>query len=247
MRVVVDRHVGVSSSGGVLEHKFFLCVAWQFGLFCSPASYGVAALRLTRVRSVGQRRFCQEIAILSSLSSPKQVNISFGRVTNTTSLHHPCSLHSFVATSLYAREVRLLNMPTLTTTKTTTANKNRKEIDREKRLHNNITTKARCIPALSTHTQVAYNADRRRQLWEQTARDDLKELNKLRAIVRAEQEKAEAKKKEAHARGAEVRSSEVFMFLRWRLSRDAQAALVHWFRCPACCVWPKSACDVPCW
>ncbi|CAN0374340.1 unnamed protein product, partial [Ectocarpus fasciculatus] len=55
------------------------------------------------------------------------------------------------------------------------------------------------------NTQVAYNADRRRQLWEQTARDDLKELNELRAIVRAEQERAEAKKKEAHARGAEVR------------------------------------------
>ncbi|CAM9443399.1 unnamed protein product [Ectocarpus sp. 12 AP-2014] len=55
------------------------------------------------------------------------------------------------------------------------------------------------------NTQVAYNADRRRQLWEQTARDDLKELNELRAIVRAEQEKTEAKKKEAHARGAEVR------------------------------------------
>ena len=55
--------------------------------------------------------------------------------------------------------------------------------------------------------QVAYNADRRRQLWEQTARDDLKELNELREIVRAEQEKAEAKKKEAHARGAEVQSS----------------------------------------
>lgn len=55
--------------------------------------------------------------------------------------------------------------------------------------------------------QVAYNADRRRQLWEQTARDDLKELNELRAIVRAEEEKAEAKKKEAHARGAEVRYS----------------------------------------
>eukprot|EP00752_Nemacystus_decipiens_P010861 g9656.t1 len=55
------------------------------------------------------------------------------------------------------------------------------------------------------NTQVAYNADRRRQLWEQTARDDLKELNELRAIVRAEEEKAEAKKKEAYARGAEVR------------------------------------------
>eukprot|EP00903_Cladosiphon_okamuranus_P014745 g13663.t1 len=54
-------------------------------------------------------------------------------------------------------------------------------------------------------TQVAYNADRCRQLWEQTARDDLKELNELRAIVRAEEERAEAKKKEAHARGAEVR------------------------------------------
>lgn len=54
-------------------------------------------------------------------------------------------------------------------------------------------------------SQVAYNADRRRQLWEQTARDDLKELNELRAIVRAQEEKAEAKKKEAHARGAEVR------------------------------------------
>ncbi|CAM9574734.1 unnamed protein product [Pylaiella littoralis] len=55
------------------------------------------------------------------------------------------------------------------------------------------------------NTQVAYNADRRRQLWEQTARDDLKELDELRAIVRADQEKAEAKKKAAHARGAEVR------------------------------------------
>ncbi|CAM9784968.1 unnamed protein product, partial [Hapterophycus canaliculatus] len=55
------------------------------------------------------------------------------------------------------------------------------------------------------NTQVAYNADRRRQLWEQTARDDLKELDDLRALVKAEEEKAEAKKKEAHARGAEVR------------------------------------------
>lgn len=52
--------------------------------------------------------------------------------------------------------------------------------------------------------QVAYNADRRRQLWEQTARDDLKELNDLRALVKAEEERAEAKKQEAHARGAEV-------------------------------------------
>lgn len=58
---------------------------------------------------------------------------------------------------------------------------------------------------LTSFAQVAYNADRRRQLWEQTARDDLKELNELRAIVRAEEEKAEAKRKEAHARGAEVR------------------------------------------
>eukprot|EP00904_Undaria_pinnatifida_P013443 jgi/Undpi1/9229/HiC_scaffold_26.g11687.m1 len=55
------------------------------------------------------------------------------------------------------------------------------------------------------NTQVAYNADRRRQLWEQTARDDLKELTELRALVRKEEEKADAQKKEAYARGAEVR------------------------------------------
>lgn len=53
--------------------------------------------------------------------------------------------------------------------------------------------------------QVAYNVDRRRQLWEQTARDDLKELTELRALVRREEEKAEAKRKEAHARGGEVK------------------------------------------
>ena len=52
--------------------------------------------------------------------------------------------------------------------------------------------------------QVAYNADRRRQLWEQTARDDLKELTELRALVRADEEKADKERKEAHARGAEV-------------------------------------------
>ena len=51
---------------------------------------------------------------------------------------------------------------------------------------------------------MAYNADRRRQLWEQTARDDLKELTELRALVRKEEEKADAQKKEAYARGAEV-------------------------------------------
>lgn len=58
-----------------------------------------------------------------------------------------------------------------------------------------------------TLLQVAYNADRRRQLWEQTARDDLKELNDLRALVKAEEDRAEAKKKEAHARGAEVKNA----------------------------------------
>lgn len=52
---------------------------------------------------------------------------------------------------------------------------------------------------------MAYNADRRRQLWEQTARDDLKELTDLRALVLAEEEKADKQRKEAHARGAEVR------------------------------------------
>lgn len=51
---------------------------------------------------------------------------------------------------------------------------------------------------------MAYNADRRRQLWEQTARDDLKELTELRALVRKEEEKADAQKKESYARGAEV-------------------------------------------
>lgn len=92
--------------------------------------------------------------------------------------------------------------PTSQPQPTTTAKKSTAKSDYS---HKNITTQeARSIPALSTHTQVAYNADRRRQLWEQTARDDLKELNELRAIVRAEQERVEAKKKEAHARGAEV-------------------------------------------
>lgn len=55
------------------------------------------------------------------------------------------------------------------------------------------------------NTQVAYNADRRRQLWEQTARDDLRELTELRALIKAEEAKAEARRIEAHRRGAEVR------------------------------------------
>lgn len=55
--------------------------------------------------------------------------------------------------------------------------------------------------------QVAYNADRRRQLWEQTARDDLKELTELRALMKAEEDKAEAKRKESHKRGKEVSQS----------------------------------------
>ncbi|CAM9314162.1 unnamed protein product [Ascophyllum nodosum] len=54
------------------------------------------------------------------------------------------------------------------------------------------------------NTQVAYNAERRRQFWEQTSRDDKKELDELRAIVRDEEEKAEARRRDAYARGAEM-------------------------------------------
>lgn len=66
------------------------------------------------------------------------------------------------------------------------------------------------LPHLSKHaSQVAYNAERRVQLWEQNAREDFKELEELRAIVRAEEEREEARRRAALARGEEVSTASI--------------------------------------
>lgn len=57
---------------------------------------------------------------------------------------------------------------------------------------------------------MAYNAERRVQLWEQNAREDYKELEELRAIVRAEEEREEARRRGALARGAEVSTASIY-------------------------------------
>ena len=76
-------------------------------------------------------------------------------------------------------------------------------------------------------TQVAYNAERRRQFWEQTSRDDKKELDELRAIVRDEEEKAEARRRDAYARGAEVGAASMHEYVQLNGCRFSCRSVGH--------------------